>query len=416
MAIVIVILLIVGALSFVWYRNLPTEKEVTPIKPAEQASKKAPKKQPHEDTSKKPHAKVSIPNVSKAKIAGTNKKDHALYSKEIGGHSTPITCLAINLADSLIATSSTDGIIKCLPVHDIGAAVSHDVYISASSPASALALSQNGKRVVAAINGNIRFYSVSIHANTKKIEFVKEFITGWSSIHSVQLIDVEQWMVIIAAGVTTDNKPIVQAYNQKETILNTFVQHSAVKTKHGKVKVVERKAVAVASPDDRLIAICGVTENNALQEDEIGIYEIKRRSDGSAIGLSQVMALAGHVSPVTSVAWNATGKRLVSVCADGTWRFWDVSIRYDEKPRLFSGDLKLENGLVPSNVAIMQGDIVAFTCGRDLYYCNAGDGSVVECIKDAVGNSVSMIRAFQGGMYLATVVDGAKRIPVWKTV
>ena len=98
-----------------------------------------------------------------------------------------------------------------------------------------------------------------------------------------------------------------------------------------------------------------------------------------------MMALAGHVSPVISLAWNSAGKRVVTVCADGTWRFWDVSIRYDDKPRLFSGDLKLENGRIPRHVGIVQRDIVVFSCGRDLYYCNSGDGSVIECIKTPSG-------------------------------
>lgn len=412
-SITILIVVVVGVVSAMWYRQKTPDTDLSACS-TEDHNKITKKKVDHNNANKKSQPKMASQSIAKIKIVGTSKKDHPLYVKEIGGHSTSIIHLAMNLGDTLLATCSTDGMIKCLPVCDIGASMTHDVHAVAESPPTALAVSQNGKRIVAAINGNIRFYSVNLH--TKKMEVVKEFVTGWSSIHALQLMDVEQWMVIVAAGITKDNKTIVRAYNQKENVLNTFAQHAVARDKHNKIKHVDREVHVVTSPDDRLIAITGVDENNSLKEDEVGIYEIKRRTDGSAIGLQQVMALAGHVSPVIAVAWNSAGKRLVTVCADGTWRFWDVSIRYDDKPRLFSGDLKLENGRIPSRVAIVQGDIVVFCCDRDLYFCNSGDGSVIECIKDALGNCVRIMRAFEGGMLFATVVDGAKRIPVWKAL
>lgn len=81
-------------------------------------------------------------------------------------------------------------------------------------------------------------------------------------------------------------------------------------------------------------------EAEGLKDGEVGIFEVIRDSaTQTSKGLKLSFALAGHESDVVAMAWNMSGKRLVTCCEDGVWRLWDVTVRYNEaeQPRLFSG-------------------------------------------------------------------------------
>jgi WD40 repeat protein len=184
----------------------------------------------------------------------------------------------------------------------------------------------------------------------------------------------------------------------------------------------------------------------------VGIFEVVRDSaTETSTGLKLSFALAGHESDVVAMAWNMSGKRLVTCCEDGVWRLWDVTVRYNEaeQPRLFSGTVincisyvmscllslsfllfstpllmfyrllitlghqTLPGGLVPSQVAIMKGGLVAFACDKDLYFCASGSGEVVEHIADACVQPIRAMRTTADGTKIATVVENVKRIGIW---
>ena len=109
------------------------------------------------------------------------------------------------------------------------------------------------------------------------------------------------------------------------------------------------------------------------------------------------------------------GKRLVTCCRDGIWRLWDTSVRYNEieQPRLFSGHQSLPDNLCANHVAILQGDVVVFVCGKSLVYCSHGDGQILQRIDNFVTSSVTYSCPSYDGQYIATVVKDCRRIPIW---
>ena len=77
------------------------------------------------------------------------------------------------------------------------------------------------------------------------------------------------------------------------------------------------------------------------------------------------------------------------------------------------GHQTLPSGVIPTQVGLMKGGVVAFSCGRDLYYCASGSGEVVEHIENACVQSIHTLRVTPDGMTLATIVDNVKRIGLW---
>mmetsp|Transcript_1270 Transcript_1270/g.2069 ORF Transcript_1270/g.2069 Transcript_1270/m.2069 type:complete len:434 (-) Transcript_1270:94-1395(-) len=398
------------------YRRSATPTDDSDIQNENSASNKSrPKPAPKKET--KTLIKSSQVNSKLKWTNATNKKDHSLFFKEIGGHTVGSCCVAFSAKGDLVASSSHDGMIRCIPVGDIGSASPHDVYTKVEGIPTAICFTQNAKRIIAAVGGKLKFFSISISDQGKKLDHVKDIDSGLCAISSVHVLDVEQWMVVIACGTGVESKPCVRAFDQKGHVIADFKQE---KRKGGRADrnrmSLAQTAVVSASPDDRYIAVYGLGEG--VGDGEVGVFEVVReKGSGAATGLRLVFALSGHTSHVVTMAWSVNGKRLVTCCDDSVWRLWDTSVRYNEsdQPRLFSGHQTLPEGALPTHVAMMKGGIVAFACGKDLYFCASASGAVLEHISDACVAPVRATSVSADGSLLATVVDNVKRIALWSS-
>ena len=181
----------------------------------------------------------------------TDKKDHSLFYREVGGHVAAASCIAFSAKNGLVASCSNDGTVRCLPFADIGVANAHEVYANFEGVPTAVAFTQNAKRVVVAVVGVLKYFSVAIGPDSKKLEHVKDLNTGMSAITSLQLLDVEHWMTIIVCGLDEAGGPCIRAFDHKGHRITNLVQ---VKRKGRADKhrpPLPKKALAAASPDDR---------------------------------------------------------------------------------------------------------------------------------------------------------------------
>ena len=184
-------------------------------------------------------------------IHAINQKDHPLFWKEIGGHITPSCCVAFSPKNNLIASTSQDGMMRGLPLSEVGIASSHDIHINIGGIPTALAFTQNGRRLVVSIKGILKFYSFIISETERKFEFVKNFETGMKFISSIQLIDVEQWMVIVVCGRDEFDEPCIRAFDRQGTRIANFIQIKR-KGRVDKNRIpLPKKALSISSPDDR---------------------------------------------------------------------------------------------------------------------------------------------------------------------
>jgi hypothetical protein len=210
-----------------------------------------------EQSQKKSTTKVVAKPAVSSKNKFTNssdKRDHALFWKEIGGHVSNACCVAFSAKNALVASCSVDGMVRCIPLPDIGGSTPRDVYANFDGTPTALCFTQNGKRVVVGVDGVLKYFSISINPDAKRMEHVKDLKTGLRAVSSIQLLDVEHWMTVVACGIDEANEPCIRAFDQKGNRISNLVQ---VKRK-GRVDKnrppLPKKALAVASPDDRCLA------------------------------------------------------------------------------------------------------------------------------------------------------------------
>lgn len=365
----------------------------------------------------------AVKSYSKAKVvAATNKKDHKLHFDEVGGHKEDITCFTFSNKGDLIATASSDGYIRAICVTDIGQAIQHDThYMISGSVPNTLVFTQNSKRLIAATPTKIYFFKFPTLPDDKKFELVKEFNTNLSQSHTVQVMDVEKWMTIAVAGEDQHSKPTVKLFNQKGDTITTLGQlEKSNKDRKTNRRPAAKIALLATSPDDRFMAISGVGESVGILDGEVGIFEIVRNKDGESEGIILRFSFAGHDSDVTAIAWSSNGKQAVTCCADGTWRFWDASGKFNdfEKPKLYSGSYPTPNKSAVQCVSLVNsshGLLVCMVVSKSFYYFTAGSGEEKEVVEDAIGGQAVSLRSSADGLLVGVVVEGAKRISLWRS-
>eukprot|EP00607_Mallomonas_marina_P002437 CAMPEP_0182427454 /NCGR_PEP_ID=MMETSP1167-20130531/17186_1 /TAXON_ID=2988 /ORGANISM="Mallomonas Sp, Strain CCMP3275" /LENGTH=449 /DNA_ID=CAMNT_0024609693 /DNA_START=82 /DNA_END=1431 /DNA_ORIENTATION=- len=415
-------------------RNL-SEKITSTINPDHKTKTQIKKDKDKEKEKEKAAAKKAAAPIMKTKpvklkhqvVSATANKEHRLFFHEIGGHSAQITCLSFSNNGDFVATASIDGNIRCIPVEDIGQPHQHDMYLTIPKHASSLAFTQNSKRLIVASEGDIKFFKLPSKSDSKKLELIKDFASGLQSIHTVQVLDVEKWMTVICAG-ELDGQPHVRAFNSKGEVLTDLSSKSVEKHHRDKKhphtnphlrKSYTQRILLVTSPDDRFIAIAGVGEEVGVGHGDVGIFEVKRCQNGEAAGIELKFEFSGHESEVIGIAWSSNGKKAMTCCADGSWRFWDTSVRFNESdhPRLFSGSQHLPNHIIPHALALVEssfGSTVVLGADTNIYFCNSGSGDVIESVEGAFGGEVTGMKTSADGRLLAFMVNDAKRISVWR--
>eukprot|EP00611_Tribonema_gayanum_P003152 TRINITY_DN12457_c0_g1_i2.p1 TRINITY_DN12457_c0_g1~~TRINITY_DN12457_c0_g1_i2.p1 ORF type:complete len:438 (+),score=138.97 TRINITY_DN12457_c0_g1_i2:34-1314(+) len=330
---------------------------------------------------------------------------HPLLLRELKGHSEAVTSVAFSPDGRFLATSSEDGSIRLIQAATLSDAEpkTHRIPLSFDH-ATALAFNDNTKRL-AAVTSDYRkccLFSIPSEAEMKKgikPTLMKEFETGHSNpIMEVMLLDVEKWMVVVTCGAASD------------TIINLF-SVKGEKLTHADTGHIKNN-VACASADNRFIAVgCYLPEVTLLEV-------CRKKQTGEFDKLSRAMTLGGHKGQVVGVAINSTTTRAATVSLDGTWRVWDITVRYnlDEDPRC-QGTYPLDATKgVPTGIAFGPGGkVVAISADKRLLYFSAETGAQVGEVADACGTgSIVGLKSPRDAHCVAVVTSGNKHAFLWK--
>lgn len=132
-AIVICTVLVAFVIYYVVGRASKNVIDTTTSKIVEDTQLK--KKQVPEKVDK--HEKLHIvhsKHLNKVNSNGTDHMDHKYFWKEVGGHTSAVTCLAFSANGALVGSCSTDGTIRCIAISDIGLVAPREIYTKVDLP------------------------------------------------------------------------------------------------------------------------------------------------------------------------------------------------------------------------------------------------------------------------------------------
>ena len=153
----------------------------------------------------------------------------------------------------------------------------------------------------------------------------------------------------------------------------------------------------------------------AARTNEVKVWKVQEDRKGEFVALEKKMqaTVQGHTRAVTDLAFNGATE-LVTCSLDGTWKRWNVDVRYEhgEDPHC------IKTGTVEgfdsfSMLALSGGKYVALALGRDVAVCTLADTQCVHVIRDAHDGEITSISWDCDGEILATgSVDHLIRL--WK--
>eukprot|EP00052_Salpingoeca_macrocollata_P023175 m.203456 g.203456 ORF g.203456 m.203456 type:complete len:303 (-) comp21977_c14_seq1:44-952(-) len=85
---------------------------------------------------------------------------------------------------------------------------------------------------------------------------------------------------------------------------------------------------AAVSPSGQFVAVCGFSP-------DVKIYEVQAEN-GVVSAVKPAMVLGGHTAAMLHFAFSSDSSRVVSISKDGTWRLFNIDVRYKDRedPRL----------------------------------------------------------------------------------
>jgi len=323
------------------------------------------------------------------------------------------------------------------------------------------------------------------------------------TVRSLRVLDVEKWMVVVAAGeytvpctvfsaaerenvVIAVDIPCVKAFNHagREIFHYTPVpkggyhasDQQAAMGKRSRTKAPGHSATAShrqnlshykvtdmlvdVSPNSKYLCISGAgslddnhnTDSQGLCSNEIGVFEVVRSGscgvDSEAVGLQLVFILSSHNHRLRDIAWSFTSSSLVSLVAPlvpdgeecGGWYVWDTdnfahtntSVADDSVATINTSAVRLYSqyhpvlvpgvaGNTPTSIALLRrsvddaiGSIVVVSVESSLHFFGREDHVCYCSLPNITLFPIRSLQSTADGMYVASLVKNAKRIPMWK--
>jgi len=130
---------------------------------------------------------------------------------------------------------------------------------------------------------------------------------------------------------------------------------------------------------------------------------------------TKAMDLAGHTSSVYALAFSPDSRRLATASKDGTWKMWDINVRYTvgEDPKcLFSIPTKHPLELL---VFAPDSTLLAATSKGNLYFYETTRGKLVHTVESAhAGRHILSIVWAPNSSLLATIAMQDKAVHIWQ--
>ncbi|EQC34928.1 hypothetical protein SDRG_07726 [Saprolegnia diclina VS20] len=386
-------LLLLAALAYVGYLvvgQAPKKLKKDDSVAKEKSKEKLPEKVKKPAT--KPQAKA--PTVA---APSTKHADHPLLAHVLKGHTGPITAATFSPNGRFIATASTDRSVRLTLRESLGA--KNPTFKTINLPydySTVCSFSSDGKTLgVATADGqNVLLYSKF----KTKPEVVGSFPVG-HNVLSLLLNDIgDEWMTLLTVG--RDDDTDIKCWNTTGTLLQT-TSVNQIQNFHG-----------VQSLDNRFIAVAAYTP-------EVKIYEIQRSKTGAFVKLHKAMALQGHTSGVTDIAFDGSDQkpvnRIVTASKDGTVRVWDINVRYklEEDPKCIK-TFQAPSGHYSTVDITPNGEWIAMTQGSSLFFLDVATMTVRHEVLHAQDDAISRIEFDAAGAELLVQGTTSRVIKVYR--
>ncbi|OQR89501.1 hypothetical protein ACHHYP_06252 [Achlya hypogyna] len=323
--------------------------------------------------------------------------EHELLAHVLKGHTGPITAAAFSPNGRFIATASTDRSVRLTLRESLGS--KNPVFKTINLPydyATAVSFSSDGKTLgVVTADGQ----TISLFSKFKtKPETIGSFPVG-HAVLSLLLNDIgDEWMTLLTVG--KDDDTDIKCWNSSGSLLQT-VNVNQIQNFHG-----------VQSLDNRFIAVAAYTP-------EVKIFEILRSKTGTFDKLHKAMALQGHTSGVTDIAFDGSDQKpvnsIVTSSKDGTIRVWDINVRYklQEDPKCIKS-FKAPNGYYATVDITPNGQWIVMSQGTTLFFMEVASMQIRHEIPHAQDDAISRVLVDATGSEVLVQGTSSRIIKVYR--
>ncbi|BFZ18412.1 hypothetical protein BsWGS_21451 [Bradybaena similaris] len=158
------------------------------------------------------------------------------------------------------------------------------------------------------------------------------------------------------------------------------------------------------SPCGRFVASSGFTP-------DVKVWEVVFDKSGTFHEVKRAFELKGHGAGVYCFSFNNDSRRMASVSKDGTWKYWDTDVRYEQgqDPKLlFSGSVAFEG---PMKIALSpDGRTVAVGASTSISFWDAVSGKEENLLENVHADPMTTLSFDISGRYLVT--SGGKHVQV----
>eukprot|EP00051_Salpingoeca_urceolata_P031470 m.11700 g.11700 ORF g.11700 m.11700 type:complete len:446 (+) comp4086_c0_seq1:220-1557(+) len=237
---------------------------------------------------------------------------HSWCAAVLKGHTGTITAVAFTPDDKLLGTCALDRSVRLWPSAEWRAGKkdhsSRRINIDLDEP-TAMHFSPDSKALLVGLGTSLKARVIKLGKSSTST--VLEFPDG-------KAITTADFVGVGIAGAER-HKYMMTAYG--DTALAIWSLKGEL------LKKVDTKLMsnthAAVSPTGRFVGVSGFTP-------EVHIWEVVT-SGGSDIECAEVMNLTGHTAGVYHFAFSLDSRRAVSVSKDGTWRMYDIDVRYQAR-------------------------------------------------------------------------------------
>ncbi|CAG5117125.1 unnamed protein product [Candidula unifasciata] len=336
--------------------------------------------------------------VQKTAVKATKKAahvpfSHAWLSSTLKGHSSRIVALDFSPNGKYMISASEDRALMLWSVKEFQQ--KDHKYIRGNvdlDSATNVAFSPDSKAfIVSLANENaVRIFRLGKKEDTSHSVSINPAVT-FPKKHSADIIGVG----ISSSGrfiMTCHSDTTILIWDLKGEVLATIDTHQ-MSNSCGKV-----------SPCGRFVASSGFTP-------DVKVWEVVFDKSGSFQEVKRAFELKGHGAGVYCFSFNNDSRRMASVSKDGTWKYWDTDVRYEQgqDPKLlFSGSLAFEG---PMKIALSpDGRTVAVGASTSISFWDALSGKEENILENVHADPMTTLSFDNSGRYLVT--SGGKHVQV----
>jgi len=378
-----VTLIIAAIVAFLMSKKKPAAVEA-PVVPK--------KKQP----AKKKEPKKATTDAKSAKTA-----EHPLLLGQLRAHEDEVISMTFSASGTAFATLGEDRTVRLYPAKEMTAKDVKPQRMNLEDHGDLVALSGDGSHLLLVLPLAVR--SVRLFS-------LKKGKDGKPQAAKVRDVATKHKSEMKSICVANNNKYFLTC-SESDTLVSLFNMQGEELTTVDTKKI--KNNMASISPDSRFFTVGTFTG-------DVKIYEVatQKGSDSWAFkGVVQAMNLVnGHSSSVNDLSFASDTKKLATCSKDGTWKMWNIDVRYAQKedPKVL---YSVKVGKPVEHIALSpDGSVVVISYEGQLHFYNAADGSPIDSVPRAhyAGERIRSLLWSPDSKFVASSAVKDRAVRLWK--